>query len=174
MYETNFSGVECTICIRKGGIRSSEELKYGMSDNPETGSNDDHGFSDWAEVDSITATQDALAKTPLLIRTTRCIKERARALLKYGYPLPQAVCVLSQIGLMFQLLAATAAKKKLIKTLRKTFHVPTGHSPTPDSCLGSEESNCENPCRFALRHPSDRRGASRSGGTGAVSDRVGL
>jgi hypothetical protein len=37
---------------------SSEQLKYGMSDNTETGSNGDHGFSEWAE--SITATKDEL------------------------------------------------------------------------------------------------------------------
>ena len=37
---------------------NSEELKHGMSDKTETGSNDDYRFNQWAE--SITATQDAL------------------------------------------------------------------------------------------------------------------
>src|SRR5438105_4957345 len=41
-----------------GGIVSSEEPKYGISDNTKPGSNDDHGFSEWVE--SITATQDEL------------------------------------------------------------------------------------------------------------------
>ncbi len=58
MYETESLRNNGTTGDKRGGIVSSEELKYGMSGNPETGSSDDPEFSEWVE--SFTATQDAL------------------------------------------------------------------------------------------------------------------
>jgi hypothetical protein len=58
MYEAEFVQNNGTTGDKRGGIVSSEELKYGMPDNIEIGSNDDLEFSEWVE--SITATQDAL------------------------------------------------------------------------------------------------------------------
>ena len=58
MYETEALRKNGTTGDKRGGIVSSEELEYEMSDNTETGSNDDHEFGEWVE--SITATQDAL------------------------------------------------------------------------------------------------------------------
>jgi hypothetical protein len=55
MYETESLRKNGTT---SGGIVSSEELKYGMSDKTETDSNDNYRFTQWAE--SITATRDAL------------------------------------------------------------------------------------------------------------------
>jgi hypothetical protein len=93
---------------------SSEEPKYGMSDNTKPGSNDDHGFSEWVE--SITATQDEL-KTLVshpdysLYQAKEHVREG-----KYGHP--PASGVLS----LFSLFQAHCNRgwKKLIKTLTET------------------------------------------------------
>jgi hypothetical protein len=127
MYETESLRENGTTSDKRGGIVSSEELKYGMSDNTETGSNDDHGFSDWVE--SITASQDAL-KT-LVAHPDYSLyqaKEHVRGGIMAVRP---ASGVLSQFSL-FQA-RCNRGWKKLIKTLRETgdHNHLRGHHHTP-------------------------------------------
>ena len=106
---------------------NSEELKYGMSDNTETGSNDDLGFSEWVE--SITATQDAL-KTLVahpdysLYQAKEHVREGNTAL----RPASGVVSLFCQLQARYN-----RAWKKLIKTLTEAgnHNRLRGHHHTP-------------------------------------------
>ena len=106
---------------------SSEELKYGRSDNTETGSNNDLGFSEWVE--SITATQDAL-KTLVahpdysLYQAKEHVREGNMAI----RPASGVLSVFSQLQARYN-----RGWKKLIKTLTETgdHNHLHGHHHTP-------------------------------------------
>ena len=127
MYETESVQNNGTTGDKRGGIVSSEELQYGMSDNTETGSNDDHGFSDWVE--SITASQDAL-KTLVahpdysLYQAKEHVREGNIAL----RPASGVVSLFSQLQARYN-----RGWKKLIKTLTETgdHHHLRRHHHTP-------------------------------------------
>ena len=127
MYETESVQNNGTTGDKRGGIVSSEELKYGMSDNAETGSNDDHEFSEWVE--SITASQDAL-KTLVahpdysLYQAKEHVREGNIAL----RPASGVVSLFSQLQARYN-----RGWKKLIKTLTETgnHNRLRGHHHTP-------------------------------------------
>jgi hypothetical protein len=126
MYETEAVRKNGPTGDKRGGIVSSEELKYGMSDNTETGSNDDHGFSDWVE--SITASQDAL-KT--LVAHPDYSLHQAKEHVREGN---MAICPASRVLSLFSLFQARCHRgwEKLIKTLTETGdHELRGHHHTP-------------------------------------------
>jgi hypothetical protein len=114
MYETESVQNNGTTGDKRGGIVSSEDPKYGMSDDTETGSNDDLGFNEWVE--SITATQDAL-KTLVahpdysLYQAKEHVREGNRA----SHPA-------SSMSSLFSQLQARCNRgwRKLIKTLTET------------------------------------------------------
>ena len=114
MYETESLRKNDTTGNKRGGIVSSEELKHGISDNTETGSNDDHGFSQWVE--SITASQDAL-KTLVahpdysLYQAKEHVREGNRAI----RPASGVVSLFCQLQARYN-----RGWKKLIKTLTET------------------------------------------------------
>lgn len=127
MYETESLRKNGTTGDKRGGIVSSEELKYGMSDNTKTGSNDDHGFSEWVE--SITATQDALK--PLVAHPDYSLYQAKEHVREGNMAIRPASGVLSLFSL-FQA-RCNRGRKKLIKTLTETsdyFHL-RGHHRTP-------------------------------------------
>ena len=127
MYETEFLRNNGTTGDKRGGIVTSEELKCGMSDNTETGSNDDHGFSDWVE--SITATQDAL-KT--LVAHPDYSLYQAKEHVREGN---MAIRSASRVLSLYSLFQARCNRgwKKLIKTLTETgdHNHLRGHHHTP-------------------------------------------
>jgi hypothetical protein len=126
MYETEPVRNNGPTGDKRGGIVSSEELKYGMSENTGTGSNDDHGFSDWVE--SITASQDAL-KT-LLAHPDYSLYQAKEHVREGNMASRPASGVLS----LFSLFQARCHRgwKKLIKTLTETGdHNLRGHHHTP-------------------------------------------
>ena len=93
---------------------NSEELKYGMSDQTEKGSNDDYRFNQWAE--SITATQDTL-KTLVahpdysLHQAKQHVREGNRA----SHPASSMLSLFSQLQARYN-----RGWRKLIKTLTET------------------------------------------------------
>ncbi len=105
----------------------SEELKDGMSDNTERGSNGDHGFGDWVE--SITATQDEL-KTLIahpgysLYQAKEHVREGNMAI----RPASGVLSLLSQLQARYN-----RGWKKLIKTLTEIgdHNHLGGHHHTP-------------------------------------------
>ncbi len=127
MYETGSVQNNGTTGDKRGGIVSSEELKYGRSDNTETGSNDDLGFSEWVE--SITATQDAL-KT--LVAHPGYSLYQAKEHVRGGN---MAIRPASGVVSLFCQLQAryNCGWKKLIKTLTATgdHNRLSGHHQTP-------------------------------------------
>jgi hypothetical protein len=126
MYETESVQDNGTTGDKRGGIVSSEELKHGISDNTETGSNDDHGFSQWVE--SITASQDAL-KT-LVAHPDYSLYQAKEHVREGNMASRPASGVLS----LFSLFQARCHRgwKKLIKTLTETGdHNLRGHHHTP-------------------------------------------
>jgi hypothetical protein len=127
MYETESVQNNGTTGDKRGGIVSSEELKYGMSDNTERGSNDDLGFSEWVE--SITATQDAL-KT--LVAHPDYSLYQAKEHVREGN---LALRPASGVASLFSELQARYNRgwKKLIKTLTATGNQNRlrGHHHTP-------------------------------------------
>ena len=106
---------------------SSEELKHGMSDNTEIGSNDDDGFSEWVE--SITATQDAL-KT--LVAHPDYSLYQAKEHVRQGKmairPATGGLSLFGQIKARYN-----RSWKKLVKTLTETGNHNRfrGHHHTP-------------------------------------------
>ena len=127
MYETRSLLKNGTTSDKRGGTVSSEELKYGMSDNTETDSNDDHEFSDWVE--SITASQDAL-KT--LVAYSDYSLYQAKEHVREGN---MAIRPASGVLSLFSQLQARCNRgwQKLIKTLTETgdHHHLRGHHHTP-------------------------------------------
>ena len=126
MYETESVQDNGTTGDKRGGIVSSEELKYGMSDNTETGSTDALGFSEWVE--SITASQDAL-KTLVahpdysLYQAKEHVREGNMAI----RPASGVVSLFCQLQARYN-----CGWKKLIKTLTETGdHNLRGHHHTP-------------------------------------------
>jgi hypothetical protein len=112
---------------KRGGIVSSEELKHGMSDNTETRSNDDLGFSEW--VDSITATQDAL-KT-LVAHPDYSLyqaKEHVRGGIMAVRPASGGLSLFGQLQARYN-----RGWRKLVKTLTETgeHHHLRRHHHTP-------------------------------------------
>ena len=114
MYESGPLLKNGTTGDKRGGIVSSEGLKCGMSHNTETGSSDDHGFSDW--VKGITATQDAL-KT--LVAHPDYSLYQAKEHVREGN---MALRPANGVGSLFNQLQARYNRgwKKLIKTLTET------------------------------------------------------
>jgi hypothetical protein len=114
MYETEPVRKNGLTGDKRGGIVSGEGLKYGMSDNSETPSNDDSGFSDWVE--SITASQEAL-KT-LVAHPDYSLYQAKEHVREGNMASRPASGVLS----LFSLFQAHCNRgwKKLIKTLTET------------------------------------------------------
>ena len=106
---------------------SSEDPKYGVSDDTETGSNDDLGFNEWVE--SITATQDAL-KT--LVAHPDYSLYQAKEHVREGNV---AIRPASGVSSIFSQLQARCNRGwlKLIKTLTETgnHNRLRGHHHTP-------------------------------------------
>ena len=127
MYETKSVQNNGTTGAKRGGIVSSEELKYGMSDSTKPGSNDDLGFSEWVE--SITASQDAL-KT--LVAHPDYSLHQAKEHVREGN---MAIRPASRVLSLFNQLQARCNRgwKKLIKTLAETgnHNRLRGHHHTP-------------------------------------------
>ena len=127
MYETESVQDNGTTGDKRGGIVSSEELKHGISDNTETGSNDDHGFSQWVE--SITASQDAL-KT--LVAHPDCSLYQAKEHVREGNmairPASGGLSLFSQLQARYN-----RGWRKLVKTLMETgeHHHLRRHHHTP-------------------------------------------
>ena len=134
MYETGSLQNNDTTGDQRGGIVSSEELKRGMSDNAETCSNDDDGFSELVE--SLTATQDEL-KTLVahpdysLYQAKEQVREAKEQVREGNMAIRPASSVLS----LFSLFQAGCNRgwKKLIKTLTETgnHNRLRGHHHTP-------------------------------------------
>ena len=125
MYETESVQNNGTTGDKRGGIVSSEELKHGISDNTETGSNDDHGFSEWVE--GITASQDALK---ILVAHPDYSLYQAKEHVREG---SMVIRPASGVVTLFSLFQARCNRgwKKLIKTLTETgdHNHLGGHTP---------------------------------------------
>jgi hypothetical protein len=127
MYEAESLRKNVTTGDKRGGIVSSEELKDGMPDNTETGSHDDHGFSEWVE--SITATQDELNT---LVSHPDYSLHQAKEHAREGN---MAIRLASGGLSLFNRSQARYNRgwKKLIRTLTETgdHNHPRGHHHTP-------------------------------------------